>query len=97
MKITIGKTFQKELKVRDNGELAAKDERATVIANVLSRGTSTKNGIMVDVTADEIQHLIDECEWFIYMNTPEDSGDDRKEYNNLRRQLKTWHTLKGPR
>ena len=94
MRITLGDTFLFGIKVRYNFESAAKDERATVIATVLDKGKVTKNGMNVDVTADELNHLIDECEWFVYMNTPEDSGDDRKDYNNLRRQLKTWHKIK---
>jgi hypothetical protein len=57
--------------------------------NVLDRATKTKTGLSVDVKPLELEHLIRECDWFVYNNSPEDSGDDRKNFNNLTNQVKS--------
>jgi len=94
MKIRIGKALMAEFKVRGNfNDNAAIDERGAVLFNVLDRATKTKTGISVDVASYELDHLIDECKWFVQMNEPEDSHDDRKTYNNLRNQLKAFQKV----
>lgn len=94
MKIRIGKALMDDFKVRSNfNDNAAIDERGAVLFNVLDRATKTKTGLSVDVTQIELGHLISECEWFVYNNSPEDSGDDRKTYNNLRNQLKAFQKV----
>lgn len=86
MKIRLGKTFLEEVKIRSGG---IQDERTEVLTTVLLKGLRTKTGVTVEVTEHELNHLIDECEWYVYNNSPEDSGDDRKNFNNLRNQLKS--------
>ena len=94
MKIRIGKAFLEECKIRGNfNDNAAIDERGAVLFNVLDRATKTKTGVSVDVTPLELGHLISECDWFVYNNSPEDSSDDRKTYNNLRNQLKAFQKV----
>ena len=94
MKIRIGKALMAEFKVRGNfNDNAAIDERGAVLFNVLDRAIKTKTGLSVDVTPIELGHLISECEWFVYNNSPEDLGDDRKTYNNLRNQLKAFQKV----
>lgn len=86
MKIRLGKAFLQEVQIRSGG---IQDERSEVLTALLLKGSPTKTGITVEVTEHELNHLIDECEWYVYNNSPEDSGDDRKNFNNLRNQLKS--------
>ena len=96
MKIRLGKAFLEECKIRgyfnDNDAI---DERGAVMFDVLDRATKTKTGLSVDVTPLELGHLISECDWFVYNNSPEDSSDDRQNYNNLRNQLKALRKVKS--
>ena len=89
MKIRIGKAFLEEIKIRSYWQ--SQDERSEVLTALMLRGEQTKTGITVEVTEYELTHLIDECEWYVYNNTPEDSSDDRKNFNNLRNQLKAFN------
>ena len=91
MKVRIGKAFLEEVKIRSGGNT---DERAQVLTALLLRATQIKTGVSVDVDETELNHLIDECEWYVYNNTPEDSYDDRKNFNNLRNQLKSFQKIK---
>ncbi len=91
MKIRLGKAFLEEVQIRSGG---IQDERSEVLTAVLLRGSPTKTGITVEVTELELNHLIDECEWYVYNNSPEDSSDDRKNFNNLRNQLKSLKKVK---
>ena len=86
MKVRLGKAFLQEVEIRSGG---IQDERSEVLTAVLLKGSPTKTGITVEVAEHELKHLIDECEWYVYNNSPEDSGDDRKNFNNLRNQLKS--------
>lgn len=96
MKIRLGKAFLEECKIRGYfNDNAAIDERGAVLFNVLDRATKTKTGVSVDVTPFELDHLISECDWFVYNNSPEDSGDDRKHFNNLKNQLKSLRSVKS--
>ena len=90
MKIRLGKAFLEECKIRGYfNDNAAIDERGAVLFNVLDRATKTKTGVSVDVTPFELEHLISECDWFVYNNSPEDSGGDRKNFNNLTNKVKS--------
>ena len=91
MKIRIGKAFLEEVKIRSGGNT---DERAQVLTALLLRATQTKTGVSVEVDETELNHLIDECEWYVYNNSPEDSSDDRKNFNNLCNQLKAFNKAK---
>lgn len=96
MKIRLGKAFLEECTVRGYFEFRPDaDERGAVMFNVLDRATKTKTGLSVDVTPLELGHLISECDWFVYNNSPEDSGDDRKTFNNLTNQLKSLRKVKS--
>lgn len=86
MKVRLGKAFLEEVNIRSGG---VQDVRSEVLLAVLLAGKPTKTGITVKVTDYELQHLIDECEWYVYNTSPEDSSDDRKIFNNLRNQLKS--------
>ena len=88
MKIRLGKSFLGEL---DNGSMGTQDERTEVIKAVLIRGRKTKTGISVEVNKDELEALIDECEWHSFMWSPEpqQSSDERRMYHNLLNQLKS--------
>jgi hypothetical protein len=96
MKIRLGKAFLEEC--RQRGYFTFKpdaDERGTVMFDVLDRSTETKTGLSVDVTPLELGHLISECDWFVYNNSPDGSSDDRQNYNNLRNQLKALRKVKS--
>lgn len=96
MKIRLGKAFLEECTVRGYFYFNAEaDERGAVLFEVLDRATKTKTGLSVDVTPLELGHLISECDWFVYNNSPEDSGGDRKTFNNLRNQLKHLRKIKS--
>ena len=89
MKIRLGKAFLEECKIRGYFEFRPDaDERGAVIFNVLDRATKTKTGLSVEVTEFQLGHFIEECEWFVISNQPEDSTDDLKNYYNLKNQLK---------
>ena len=88
MKIRLGKAFLEECTVRDYFNFNAEaDMRKRVLFSVLNRASKTKTGLSADVTMFEVDHLIEECKWFVYNNSPEDSGGDRKTFNNLKNQL----------
>jgi len=96
MKIRLGKAFLEECTVRGYFYFNAEaDERKAVMFEVLDRATKTKTGLSVDVTPLELGHLISECDWFVYNNSPEDSGGDRKTFNNLTNQLKSLRKIKS--
>ena len=88
MKIRLGKAFLEECTVRGYFDFDAEaDMRKRVLFSVLNRASKTKTGLSADVTMFEVDHLIEECNWFVYNNSPEDSGGDRKTFNNLKNQL----------
>jgi len=96
MKIRLGKAFLEECKIRGYfNDNAAIDERGAVLFNVLDRATKTKTGVSVDVTPIELDHLISECDWFVYNNSPDGSSDDRKNFNNLTNQVKSLRKVKS--
>lgn len=98
MKIRLGKAFLEECRIRGYFDFKADaDMRQQILFSVLDRGTKTKTGLSVDVTPIALEHLIDECSWFVYNNSPEDSGGDRKTYNNLKNQLKSLIIVKCSR
>jgi len=88
VKVRLGKCFLGEL---DNGSMGTQDERTEIIKAVLLKGRKTKTGISVEVSKDELEALIDECEWHSFMWSPEpqQSSDERRTYHNLLNQLKS--------
>lgn len=96
MKIRLGKAFLDECNKRGYFSFRPDaDERAAVMFNVLDRATKTKTGLSVDVTPLELGHLISECDWFVYNNSPDGSSDDRKNFNNLTNQVKSLRKVKS--
>ena len=92
MKIRIGKTFLEEINIRG---LNDHDERGAILLAVITRATRTKTGMSVDVSHHELDHFIQECEWFVYNNSPEDSSDCRRNFNNLNNQLRSFQKVKA--
>lgn len=89
MKIRLSKSFLDEL---ENSSLGTQDEQTKTIKAVLLRGVQTKTGISVEVNHDELETLIDECEWHSFMWSPDEGyhdADAKKMYRKLVNQLKS--------
>ena len=84
MKVRLGRVFLMESDFLCTGE----DERAVLMATIKLRGVKNKTGMTVEVSEDELDALIEECDWYVFHNSPE--GDPQtKEFVSLRNQLKS--------
>lgn len=89
MKIRLGQAFLNEI---ENSSLGTQDERSEILKAVLLKGRQTKTGISVEVNDDELENLIDECEWHSFMWSPDEGyhdADAKKMYRKLINQLKS--------
>ena len=93
MKVTIGKVFYNECLNRGMTKIhdTYKDETEKSICETLARAKESKRFWSVDVNLTELNILISECDWFVYMNNEDKTSD----YYNLKNQLKSFEKAKS--